>query len=422
MAAKSELIIALEQIEREKGIKKEDILNMIEGAVVSSLRKYVGKNAIIEASIDPQTAEFQACVVKRVVESVTDPEMEITLPEAKRHDKNAAIGEDVRFPAPAADFARIAAQTAKQLLSQKVREAERDKVYEEFKPKEGELINGAVHRFVERNVIVDLGKAEAILPLREQIRRERYAVGQNVKALILRVDRAGRDPQVLLSRAAPLFLRRLFEREIPEVGDQIIEIIGISRDPGFRAKVAVRSNDPKIDAVGSCVGLRGSRIRSIMNEIAGEKIELVPFSDDVQAYVRGALAPAKVLAVRISDAAAKTAEVLVAEEQASLAIGKEGQNLRLASRLTGWTLEVKVGQESPSEDSPKPAEKPIGFSLKKIGPKTLELLAKNGLADPEKLARIAPEELMKIEGIGEKTAANIIAGANDLLKERQEPK
>ncbi|HVC09847.1 MAG TPA: transcription termination factor NusA [Elusimicrobiota bacterium] len=422
MAAKSELIIALEQIEREKGIKKEDILNMIEGAVVSSLRKYVGKNAIIEASIDPQTAEFQACVVKRVVESVVDQEMEITLPEAKRHDKNAAIGEDVRLPAPAADFARIAAQTAKQLLSQKVREAERDKVYEEFKPKEGELINGSVHRFVERNVIVDLGKAEAILPLREQIRRERYAVGQTVKALILRVDRAGRDPQVLLSRAAPLFLRRLFEREIPEVSDQIIEIVGISRDPGFRAKVAVRSRDPKIDAVGSCVGLRGSRIRSIMNEIAGEKIELVPFSEDVQAYVRGALAPAKVLAVRLLDAAAKTAEVLVSEDQASLAIGKEGQNLRLASRLTGWTLEVKVGQESAPEDSPAPAEKPAGFSLKKVGPKILELLAKNGLADPGKLARISPEDLMKIEGIGEKTAANIIAAANDLLKERQESK
>ncbi|HVA66761.1 MAG TPA: transcription termination factor NusA [Elusimicrobiota bacterium] len=422
MAAKSELIIALEQIEREKGIKKEDILNMIEGAVVSSLRKYVGKNAIIEASIDPQTAEFQACVVKRVVESVADPEMEITLPEAKQHDKKAAVGDDVRLPAPAADFARIAAQTAKQLLSQKVREAERDKVYEEFKPKEGEITNGAVHRFVERNVIVDLGKAEAILPLREQIRRERYAVGQNVKALILRVDRAGRDPQVLLSRAAPLFLRRLFEREIPEVSDQIVEIIGISRDPGFRAKVAVRSNDPKIDAVGSCVGLRGSRIRSIMNEIAGEKIELVPFSEDVQAYVRGALAPAKVSSVRVLDAEAKTAEVLVSEDQASLAIGKEGQNLRLASRLTGWTLEVKVGHESKAEDSLKPAGKPAEFSLKKVGPKTIELLAKNGLADPEKLAQISPEELMGIEGIGEKTAANIIAGAKDLLKERQEPK
>ncbi|MDE2313757.1 MAG: transcription termination/antitermination protein NusA [Elusimicrobia bacterium] len=422
MAAKSELIVALEQIEREKGIKKDDILSMIEGAVVSSLRKYVGKNAIIEASIDPETAEFQANVVKRVVDTVTEPELEITLPEAKRYDKKAVVGADVKLPAPAADFARIAAQTAKQLLSQKVREAERDKVYEEFKPKEGEIINGAVHRFVERNVIVDLGKAEAILPLREQIRRERYAVGQNVKALILRVDRAGRDPQVLLSRAAPLFLRRLFEREIPEGADQIIEITGIARDPGFRAKVSVRSKDPKVDAVGSCVGLRGSRIRGIMNEIAGEKIELVPYADDVQAYLRGALAPAKVASVRVLDAEAKTAEVLVQEDQASLAIGKEGQNLRLASRLTGWTLEIKVKQESAAPESPEASAAPDGFSLKKVGPKVIELLVKNGLADAGKLSQIEPEELMKIEGIGEKTAANIIAGAKELLKEQQEPK
>ncbi|MHB2025691.1 MAG: transcription termination factor NusA [Elusimicrobiota bacterium] len=415
MAAKSELIVALEQIEREKGIKKDDILRMIEGAVISSLRKYVGKNANIEASIDPETAEFRANVVKKVVETVVEPELEMDIVEARRHHKDAQIGEDVRFPAPAADFARIAAQTAKQLLSQRVREAERDKVYEEYKPKEGEIVSGPVHRFIDRNVVLDLGKAEAILPLREQIRRERYAVGQLVRAVILRVDRAHRDPQVMLSRADPLFLRRLFEREIPEVGDGTIKILDISRDPGFRAKVAVRSTDPKIDAVGSCVGLRGSRIRGIMNEIAGEKVELILHSDDPEAYLANALAPAKVLRVRILNAEAKKAEIVVASDQASLAIGKEGQNLRLAGKLTGWTLEIKVEESAERHDDGGNLS-----ALKKIGPKIISILIQHGLTDIDRLAGISPEELVSLDGIGEKTAANIIAGAKELLRERSD--
>ncbi len=409
--AKSELIVALEQIAREKGIKPEEILKMIEGAVISSLRKHVGAETVIEAVIDPETAEFRANVVKKVVETVSDPEMEVTLAEARRHRKDAAVGEDVRLPAPAADFARIAAQTAKQVLTQRVREVERDKLYDEFKPKEGEIVSGAVHRFMERNIVVDLGKTEAILPVREQIRRERYAVGARVRAVILRVDKAQRGPQVLISRAHPLFLRRLFELEVPEVNEKIVEIVEIVRDPGFRAKVVVKSNDAKVDAIGSCVGIRGSRIRSIMNELAGERIDLIAWHEDPAVYLANSLAPARVATVRIIDLDNRRAEVIVSEEQLSLAIGKEGQNIRLACKLTGWHMEVKsAGQKGGESKSSGEAAGPLS-ALEGIGPKTAELLVMGGMTDPYKLAECKPEELTKLQGIGEKTAGKIIASA-----------
>jgi N utilization substance protein A len=416
--AKSELISALEQIEREKGIKVDDILKMIEGAVVSSLRKHVGKDTIIEASIDPNTAEFHANVVKKVADPVTNSELEITLTEAKRYKKDAVVGEDVKLPAPAADFARIAAQTAKQVLTQRVREVERDKLYDEFKPKEGEIISGSVHRFMDRNIIVDLGKTEAILPLREQIRRERYSVGGPVRAVILRVDKAQRGPQVLISRAAPIFLRRLFELEVPEINEKIVEIVDIARDPGFRAKILVKSNDPKIDAVGSCVGIRGSRIRSIMNELSGERIELIPFSDDLQTFLGNSLAPAKIASVRIVDQDGRRAEVIVSDEQLSLAIGKDGQNVRMACRLTGWTLEVKSEGQKGAESKASHDAAADGLSaLEGVGPKTADILVKGGMTDLYRLAECTPEDLTTLQGIGAKTAAKIISSAQQYVAE-----
>ncbi|OGS36412.1 MAG: transcription termination factor NusA, partial [Elusimicrobia bacterium RIFOXYA2_FULL_69_6] len=358
-------MLALEQLEREKNIPKDYILKMIEEAVVSSLRKHVGKTAVIEASIDPETAEFKAAVVKKVAESVADPELEIDLREARRFKKDAEVGDELRLPAPVADFARIAAQTAKQVLAQKIREKERDSLFDEYKPKEGEIVTGAVHRFLERNVIVDIGKTEAILPVREQIRRERYPIGGNVRAIILRVDKAQRGPQVVISRAAPLFLQRLFELEVPEIGEKIVEIVAVARDPGFRAKVVVKSSDPKVDPVGSCVGLRGSRIRSIMNELAGERIDLIPYDEQIEKYLANSLAPAKVVSVRVVDPGARRAEVLVSEEQLSLAIGKDGQNVRLACRLTGWELEVRTAPPAAS------AEAATGLrALEGVGAKT----------------------------------------------------
>jgi N utilization substance protein A len=417
--AKSELILALEQIEREKGIKVDEILKMIEGAVVSSLRKHVGEETRIEASIDPDTAEFKAHVVKTVVEKVANPELEIELGKARQYRRDAQVGEDVQLPAPAADFARIAAQTAKQVLTQKVREVERDKLYDEFKPKEGEIVSGSVHRFMDRNIVVDLGKTEAILPLREQIRRERYAVGGRVRAVIMRVDKAQRGPQVLLSRASPQFLRRLFELEVPEIGEKIVEIVEAVRDPGFRAKVVVRSSDPKVDPIGACVGIRGSRIRSIMNELSGERIDLIPYSEDAATYLGNSLAPAKVSTVRILDEENRRAEVIVPDEQLSLAIGKEGQNIRLACRLTSWALEVKSeGQRGAEAKERATAAAGALSALEGIGPKTLDILVKAGLDDVSKLAGSKPEELTALEGIGEKTAAKIIAAAQAALSKQ----
>lgn len=417
MAGKSELIMALEQIEREKGIKKDDILKMIEGAVISSLRKHVGKTTVIEASIDPDTAEFQANIVKKAVENVADAELEISLAEARRYKKDVMAGEDVKLPAPAADFARIAAQTAKQVLTQKIREVERDSLYEEFKPKEGEIVTGSVHRFMDRNIVVDLGKTEAILPLREQIRRERYAGGGRVRAVILRVDRAQRGPQVLISRASPLFLRRLLELEVPEINEKIIEIGEIVRDPGFRAKVVVKSNDAKVDPIGSCVGIRGSRIRSIMNELSGERIDLIAHSADDATLVGNSLSPARISSVRILDAENRRAEVIVPDEQLSLAIGKEGQNIRLACRLTGWNIEVKSEEQRGAEVKAGRAQEAGSLaSIKGIGPKTAEILVKGGMKDIYRLAECTPGDLTAFQGIGEKTAAKIIASAQEYVK------
>jgi N utilization substance protein A len=408
--SKSELMTALEQIAREKNIPVDEILSMIEGAVVSSLRKHVGKNADIRAAIDRETGVFSAVVAKKVVETVVDPELELTEADAQKIKKGAKVGDELIYPAPAADFARIAAQTAKQVLTQRVREVERDKLYEEFKPKEGEVVSGSVHRFVERSIIVDLGKTEGVLPPREQIRRERYNIGGNVRAVILRVDKSQRGPAVVLSRAADLFLQRLMESEVPEIADKTVEIVRIVRDPGFRAKVIVKSNDPRVDAIGSCVGLRGSRIRSIMNEVAGERIDLIAYAEGVEEALAAALAPAKVSSVQVMDPENRIAEVLVAEEQLALAIGKDGQNVRLAQKLTGWTLEVKAEPAKPKAAAAVEGADASLSTLEGVGPKTLETLVKAGITDAAKLAAASAEDL-KTAGIGEKTAAKIIANA-----------
>lgn len=413
--SKSELMTALEQIAREKNIPVDEILSMIEGAVVSSLRKHVGKNADIRASIDRESGVFSAVVAKKVVDEVVDPELELTEADAQKIKKGAKVGDELIYPAPAADFARIAAQTAKQVLTQRVREVERDKLYEEFKPKEGEVVSGSVHRFVERSIIVDLGKTEGVLPPREQIRRERYNIGGNVRAVILRVDKSQRGPAVVLSRAADLFLQRLMEMEVPEIADKTVEIVRIVRDPGFRAKVIVKSNDPRVDAIGSCVGLRGSRIRSIMNEVAGERIDLIAYAEGVEESLAAALAPAKVSSVQVMDPENRIAEVLVAEEQLALAIGKDGQNVRLAQKLTGWTLEVKAEPAKPAAKAAVSGADASLATLEGVGPKTLEILVKAGITDAAKLAAATAEDL-KAAGVGEKTAAKIIANAKATLE------
>lgn len=409
---KSELILALEQLERERSIRKEDVFKTIEESLVSALRKHVGKTSQIVAVMDPETGQMSACMIVKVVDSVVNPETEICLKDAVKIDTKAKVGQEIKTPVDVTDFSRIAAQTAKQVLIQKIREIEREKLYEEFKPRVGELVTGSVHRFIARDIMVDLGKAEAILPISEQIRRERYNVNSRIRAIIFKVAKEQRGPQIMLSRAAPLFLRRLFEIEIPEVSEKIVEILDIVRDPGFRAKVLVKSNSAKVDPVGACVGIRGSRIRGIMNELSGERIDLIQVAEDSQQMISNAFSPASVTSVKIVDMEAKKASVIVPDDQLPIAIGRDGQNIRLASRLTGWELNVK--SEGQRKEEGKKVQEAVAQDLTQIqgvGPKLAEILIKAGFTDTQRLAALKPEDLSAFQGIGVKTAAKIVDGA-----------
>ncbi len=415
---KSELLLALDQLEREKGIKQEDVFKTITDALVSALRKYFGKTAQIMAGIDPETGEMAGFLVKKVAETVVTPELEITLAEAQKHQPDAKLGDDVHIPVPIQDFSRIAAQTAKQVLIQKVREIEKVRVYDEYKPREGEVVTGLVHHVAGRDIFVDLGKAEAILPFSEQIRREHYSVNQRVRAIIHRVDKENKGLQIVLSRASNEFLKALFEAEVPEISEKVIEIVDMARDPGFRAKVLVRSNSPKVDPVGACVGMRGSRIRVIMNELSNEKIDLIPYIEDTLTMIAKSFSPATVSSVKVLDKKSKKAQVIVADDQLAMAIGRDGQNIRLASRLTGWDLEVKSeGQRSEETKRVNDLAMQDLLKIDGISAKVAETFITMNVTDIRKLAGFTEEDLCSLEGIGEKTAQKIIAGAKKFLEE-----
>jgi N utilization substance protein A len=413
---KGGLAHVLDQIEREKGIRKEEILKMIEQALVSAYRKHAGETVNVEAKVE-STGEITACVIKTVVEKITDPLTEITLPEARKIDKAAEVGAQVRSPIDAEEFGRIAAQTAKQVLTQKIRETEREFVFDEFKPKEGTLVNGAVHRFVNRNVIVDLGRAEGVLPIREQVKREHWVVGERIRVLILKVEKGPRGPEIVLSRAHDNFVKRLFEQEVPEIYEKTVEVVSVVREPGQRSKVVVKSNNPKVDPIGACVGVKGSRVRPIINELHGERIDLVAFSTDPVAYISAALAPSKPVSVNIIDVASKRAEALVADDQLSLAIGKNGQNVRLASKLTGWEIDIKTeSQRKQQSQANLSAVKDMLLQLEGVGPRIADVLIKGGMDSLEKISVSQVADLTVFAGIGEKLAEKMIESAKEIQK------
>ncbi|OGR45737.1 MAG: transcription termination factor NusA [Elusimicrobia bacterium GWC2_51_8] len=415
---KSELMVVLEQLEREKGILREDVFKTITDALVSALRKYFGKTAQITATIDPETAEMKGFLVKKVVKQVFTDELEITLEEARKKNPKAKLDDDLSMEVGIQDFSRIAAQTAKQVLVQKIREIEKVKVYEEFKPREGEIVTGLVHHLAGRDIFVDMGKTEAILPYGEQIRREHYTMNQRVRAIIHRVDKENKGLQIVLSRASTAFMKGLFEAEIPEIAEKVVEIVDIVRDPGFRAKVLVKSNSTKVDPVGACVGIRGSRIRVIMSELSNEKIDLIPYIEDTMALLAKAFAPATVSSVRVLDKESKKAMVIVPDDQLAIAIGREGQNIRLVSRLTGWQLEVKSeGQKLEEVRKNTEASTQDLLQIEGIGPKAADTLVKVGMNDIRKLSALSVADLTSFEGIGEKTAQKIISGAQKFIKE-----
>lgn len=361
-----EFMDALEQVEREKGISKEILLDAIETALASAYKRDQKVAQSIEVRIAPDTGAFHVYTHKTVVEEVEDEKNEITLEDAQQINSIYELGDLVEFEIFPKEFGRIAAQTAKQVVVQRIREAERGIIYEEFVNRVGDLITGIIQRFEQRNIYIDLGKIEGILPANEQMPNEHYEQGLRVKTFVVEVKKTTKGPQVLLSRTRTGLLKRLFELEVPEIQDGLVEIKSVAREPGYRSKIAVSSRDPQIDPVGACVGSRGIRVQMIVRELKGEKIDVIPWSGDSIEFITNALSPAKVSEVKILPSK-KTAIVIVPDFQLSLAIGKEGQNARLAAKLSGWKIDIKsetqAGQQS--EEIERLIREEIGFKEQK---------------------------------------------------------
>jgi N utilization substance protein A len=402
-----ELIGVFEQIEREKGIPKAELLGMIEAALTSAFRKHSGKKQKFEAHVDPESGVITAYVKKKVVSKVENPYTQIAKKEALRLDPAVKVGDEIKIKVETKEFGRIAAQTAKQVIIQRIRETERENLFKEFKEQEGTVMNGVVQRFARNNIIVDLGKAEAILPEWEQIPNHKCEVFERLRVYILKVEQSPRGPQIIVSRTHPGLVKKLYELEVPEVSDHTVEIKQIIREPGYRCKVAVVSNNQKVDPVGACVGVKGSRVQAIIYELNGERMDLIAYSTDPATYIASSLSPAKVLSVTI-EKDKKNALVVVADDQLSLAIGKSGQNVRLAARLTGWHIDIK------SESQMKEAKEAQVGELTKlpgVGKVTALLLSQHGFTTLQKIASSSISELTKVPGIGEKLAKKIYEGA-----------
>jgi transcription termination/antitermination protein NusA len=411
----------IEQISKEKNIDSKVIVDALEDAMVAASRKYYKTNEDINARFDPVTGTVEIFAVYRVVETVENPSLEISLEEAKKIDDSLEVDDTVEMPKPMDVLGRIAAQTAKQVILQKVREAERQNIFNEYSEKIGELVNGVIKRFEGPDMIVDIGKTEALLPLREQSRIETYKQGERVRAVIVKVLPVAKGPQVILSRTDSQLLIRLFEMEIPEIYDGTIVVKNAVHEPGDRAKVAVASMDRDVDPVGACVGMKGSRINSIIRELRGEKIDIVQWSDDAAQYAANALNPAKISKVLIMDAFEKRMEVIVEEKQQSLAIGKKGQNVRLASKLIGWQIDVKSEEQKKQEvmsvmESLTSSSTSLG-ELEGISDRVIEKLREAGIENVEQILELGESKLVEIPGVGEKTAAKIMEAARDLFEE-----
>ena len=401
----------IEQISREKHIEPEIIVAAIEDAMVVAARKYYRTEEDLRSRFNPESGQVDVYSVHTVVEEVTDPLREISLGDAKKRQPEIEVGGEVIEAKPTDVLGRIAAQTAKQVILQKVREAERDTIYNEFHTRVGELINSVVKRMEGPDIIVDLGRTEARLPKREQSRLEAYNVGDRLRVTIRAVERAAKGPQVVVSRADPALVQRLFEMEVPEIYDGTVQIRAVAREAGERTKIAVESRDKDVDPVGACVGMKGMRVQSIIRELRGEKIDIIPYNEETIAFAQKALSPAKVTRVQVVDPEEKRLEVIVEDTQLSLAIGKKGQNVRLASKLIGWNIDIKSEEEKRREIEAQMAAltapgTPL-TELQGVGPKTIEKLEAAGITSVEKLADMTPEQLVEIPGIGEKMVEKI---------------
>jgi len=343
-----EIIYLLEELQQEKGIDINTLVQALEAALLSAVRKRVSPDVELEVKFNISTGETQVFQIKEVVDEVKDPNREISLDEAKTYKADIKVGEKLHLPYTVADLGRIAAQTAKQVMIQKLKDAERDVVYKTYKAKEEDIVPGRILREEKGSYIVDLGRGEGILPPKEQVKNERYKKGDTLKFYIVEVKKTGKGPRVVLSRTHPKLLIRLFEREMPEIMSGLVEIKAVAREPGERSKVAVASSDPEINGVGACVGIRGARVQSIVRELQGENIDIVEYSDDPEKFIANALKPAIIRQIEI-DEEKQEAKVIVDDDQFSLAIGRRGQNVRLAAKLTGWKIDIRPLSEVRAE-------------------------------------------------------------------------
>jgi N utilization substance protein A len=402
----------IEQVSRDKGIDKDLLLNTIMDAVRSAAKKkYGAKQDNIEVGLAEDTGEIEVFQFKEVVEEVIDSDRQITLEEGRQLDPESEIGDSLGVKLDASSFGRIAAQSAKQVIIQGMRDAERDIVYEDYKDRQGEIINGIVQRQDKSGIIVNLGRTEALVPYTEQVPREMYRQGDRIRAFVLDVKRHAKGPQIILSRVVENFLTALFEAEVPEIQEGIVKIMAVAREPGSRSKIAVTSKDADVDPVGACVGMKGSRVQNIVQELRGEKIDIVSWNPDPAKFVTQALAPAEVSRIVI-DEDNQTMEIIVPDDQLSLAIGKRGQNVRLAAKLTGWKIDVK------SESKYSKSMKEGYLSLLKIpgvGEMTASALYEAGFTSAREVAGAAIADLLQVEGLTEKKATTIFASAQALL-------
>jgi len=414
-ANRLELLQIADAVAREKVIDRQIVLAAMEDAYAKAARSRYGTETNVQAEIDPRTGELRLWRHLQVVDLVDNPAVEISLEDAKRSNPAAQVGDAIADKLPPFDLGRIAAQSAKQVIVQKVREAERDRQYDEYKDRIGEIVNGVVKRAEYGNVIVDLGRGEGIVRRDELIPREAFRPGDRIRAYVYDVRREQRGPQIFLSRTHPQFMAKLFAQEVPEIYDGIIEVKAVARDPGSRAKIAVISRDSSIDPVGACVGMRGSRVQAVVGELQGEKIDIIPWSPDVATFIVNALQPAEVAKV-VLDEDAERIEVVVPDDQLSLAIGRRGQNVRLASQLTGWDIDILTeAEESERRQKEFQSRTAIFMDALDVDEVVGQLLASEGFRSVEELAYVEPSELASIEGFDDDTAAEIQARAQDYL-------
>jgi N utilization substance protein A len=419
-ANRLELLQIADAVAREKSIDKQIVIAAMEEAITKAAKSRYGQDNEITAEIDPKTGETRLNRKRSVVDKVENEATEITIDEALNHNPAAEVGDVILDPLPPIDFGRIAAQAAKQVIFQKVRDAEREKQYDEYKDRVGEIVHGTVKRVEYGNVVVDLGRGEAFVRRDELLPRETFRTGDRIRAYIYDVRREARGPQIFLSRTHTQFMAKLFAQEVPEIYDGIVEIRSVARDPGSRAKIGVISKDSSIDPVGACVGMRGSRVQAVVQELQGEKIDIIPWSQDAANFVVNALAPAEVSKVVLDDDAHRI-EVVVGDDQLSLAIGRRGQNVRLASQLTGWQIDILTeAEESERRQEQFRKRTDLFMNALDVDETLAQLLASENFSAVEDLAYVVTEELAEIQGIGEETANELQRRALEYLERQNE--